>query len=162
MTGTGYGAEITVTDGQRAVSLGEVVVRNRRLALRWLRRQALRLAEGPGAQSCSERRSGGAGVRAAVLRSRTVRDGLQGWAEDHARQDEAMARLESGCPDAFTLVDPAAGLLVTLAVRRVRSRPAAAMAAVGAPPPPPRASPHGSTRTSASSVPAQALSVGVP
>lgn len=47
MTGTGFGAEITVADGQRAVSLGEVVVRNRRLALRWLRRQALGSRRGP-------------------------------------------------------------------------------------------------------------------
>ncbi|WP_329614354.1 hypothetical protein OG244_15060 [Streptomyces brevispora] len=124
MTGVGYAAEITVTNGQRAVSLGEVVVGNRRLALRWLRRQALRLAEGlgfPSGSACS----GGMDVRSAVLQSSGVLNGLRAWAEDQEQQDEAMARLEAGYPDAFTVVDPVAGLLVTLAGRRVRSNRAA-------------------------------------
>lgn len=123
MSGGGYGAEITVTGGQRAVSLGEVVVRNRRLALRWLRRQAVRLAEGiAGTRGCD---GGAEDVRSAVLRSRAVLDGLRDWAGDQEQQDQAMARLESGCPDAFTVVDPVAGLLVTLTGRRVRPERAA-------------------------------------
>ncbi|MEU8503462.1 hypothetical protein AB0C40_01790 [Streptomyces brevispora] len=124
MTGVGYAAEITVTNGQRAVSLGEVVVGNRRLALRWLRRQALRLAEGlgfPSGSACS----GGMDVRSAVLQGSGVLNGLRAWAEDQEQQDEAMARLEAGYLDAFTVVDPVAGLLVTLAGRRVRSNRAA-------------------------------------
>lgn len=43
-----YAAEVTLSDGERFASLGGVVVRNRRLVLLWLRRQALRLARGHG------------------------------------------------------------------------------------------------------------------
>lgn len=119
MSGPGYFVEITVTTGQRAVSLGGGVVRNRRLALRWLRRQVLRLAEGLGSVAGSAS-SGGRDVRSAVLRSSAVLNALRGWGEDPGQQDQAMARLEAGGPEVFAVVDPAAGLLVTLAGRRVR------------------------------------------
>ncbi|MEE1793762.1 hypothetical protein PUR28_23820, partial [Streptomyces sp. BE308] len=48
-TGTDYVAEVTVSAGtRRAVPIGRITAPNRRLALRWLRRQALRLADGHG------------------------------------------------------------------------------------------------------------------
>ncbi|MEV7404248.1 hypothetical protein AB0N93_28150 [Streptomyces sp. NPDC091267] len=119
MTGPCYAVEITATTGSRAVPLGGAVLRNRRLALRWLRRQALRLVDGRGA-SCGSVWSGGAGVRRVVLRSSGVREGLRSWAGDEGQQDEAMARLQAGSPDVFTVVDPVAGLLVTLTGWRVR------------------------------------------
>lgn len=113
-----YMAEITATTGGRAVSLGRATLPNRRLALRWLRRQAHRLADGPGPQSPA------------------VPNGLRAWADDPDQQDQAMARLEAGGPDLLTVLDPAAGLLVTLAGWPVRSR--RAVAGYGAPEPPTR------------------------
>lgn len=119
MTGGGYAVEVTATTGQRAVSLGGAVVRNRRHALRWLRRQALRLVDGPGAV-CGFAWSGGMDVHTVIRQSSGVRNTLLAWGDDLDQQDHSMARLESGCPDVFTVVDPVLGLLVTLAGRRIR------------------------------------------
>lgn len=128
MTGVLYAAEVTATTGRRAISLGRVTLPNRRLALRWLRRQAHRLADGLVAPE--PRPSTG-------FRSPAVPDGLRAWAEDPDQQDHAMARLAAGGSDALTVLDPAAGLLVTLAgwpVRQRRTHPTRAL---------PRAAPAG-------------------
>lgn len=122
MNGDPCMVEITATTGGRAVSLGRATLPNRRLALRWLRRQAHRLADGPGFQSPA------------------IPNGLRAWADDPAQQDQAMARLEATGPDVLTVLDPTAGLLVTLAGLPVRSR--RAVAGYGAPEPPARVPQH--------------------
>ncbi|MBO0916607.1 hypothetical protein [Streptomyces laculatispora] len=119
LAGTVYEVEVTATAGWRAVSLGRATVANRRLALRWLRRQAHRLADGPGAPGIP-------GVRAIGFEGPAVPDGLRAWARDPDQQEQAMARLEVGGSDVLTVLDPAAGLLVTLAGRPLRSGRAAA------------------------------------
>lgn len=119
MIGVPYVAEITATAGRRAVSLGEATVANRRLALRWLRRQAFRLADGPGAPEPPQ--TGARNVQPISFRGPAVPNGLRAWAEDPDQQDQAIGLLESGCPDVLTVLDPAAGLLVTLAGWPVRS-----------------------------------------
>lgn len=124
MNGVRYLAEITATTGGRAVSLGRATLPNRRLALRWLRRQAHRLADGLGAPEPQP--SGTRDVRPIGFQSPAVPNGLRAWAHDPDQQEQAMARLEAGGSDVLTVLDPAAGLLVTLAGRPLRSGRAAA------------------------------------
>lgn len=131
MNGVPYAAEITATAGGRPVSLGRATLPNRRLALRWLRRQAHRLADGLGAPESPSSVS---------FRGQAVPDGLRAWAEDPDQQEHAMARLAAGGPDVITVLDPAAGLLVTLAGWPVRQR--RAVAGYGAPEPPPHPYPR--------------------
>lgn len=134
MKGVPYVAEVTATGGGRAVSLGRATLPNRRLALRWLRRQAHRLADGVSAPVL--RPSGTGDVRPVGFGSVIIPNGLRAWAGDPDRQDHAMARLAAGGPDVVTVLDPATGLLLTLAGWPVRSR--RAVAGYGAPEPPPR------------------------
>lgn len=108
-----YAAEVTVTDGQRFASLGGVTVRNRRLALLWLRRQALRLADGHGNAVRGDASPGD--VRPVLFHSSDAPEGLRFWATDHHRQDDAIRTLEAGFPLQFTVLDPAVGLGLTLA-----------------------------------------------
>lgn len=117
----GYAAEVTVTDGQRFASLGAVTVRNRRLVLLWLRRQALRLADGHGLPAAEE------SLRLPTGDARPVRfhgsyapEELRRWATDGAHQDHAIRALEAGFPALFTVLDPAVGLSLTLAGWRGR------------------------------------------
>ncbi|WP_432149802.1 hypothetical protein [Streptomyces sp. bgisy029] len=107
-----YAAEVTVTDGQRFASLGGVTVRNRRLVLLWLRRQALRLANGHGN---AVRDASPGDVRPVLFHSSDAPEGLRFWATDHHRQDDAIRTLEAGFPLQFTVLDPAVGLSLTLA-----------------------------------------------
>lgn len=136
MSGIPYAAEITATTGGRPVSLGRATLPNRRLALRWLRRQAHRLADGLGAPESQSSIS---------FRSQAVPDGLRAWAEDPDQQEHAMARLAAGGPDLLTVLDPAAGLLVTFAGWPVRQRHA--VAGYVAPEPPPHPYPRAARRT---------------
>ncbi|MEV1047905.1 hypothetical protein [Streptomyces sp. NPDC049916] len=139
MRGAGYAAEVTVLDGLRLASLGAVTVRNRRLVLLWLRRQALRLAEGhgfppvpavphPPAWAASVRPPAPVPPPASVPPPDATGDvrpvrfhgpdapaGLRAWATDGGLQDEAIRVLEAGFPLLFTVVDPAVGLSLTLA-----------------------------------------------
>ncbi|MEU8506816.1 hypothetical protein AB0C40_19190 [Streptomyces brevispora] len=115
-----YVTEVTATTGRRAVSLGWATAANRRLALRWLRRQAHRLADGPGAAPAPVP-SAARDVRPITFRSPGVPHGLRAWADDPDQQDQAMAHLEAGGHDVLTVLDPAVGLLVTFAGWRVRS-----------------------------------------
>ncbi|WP_073216946.1 hypothetical protein [Streptomyces sp. NBRC 110465] len=113
---TGYTAEVTVSDGQRSATLGGVTVRNRRLVLLWLRRQALRLANSHGLPLAPEP------VRLPTGDVRTVRfhgahapEALRRWATHGPCQDHAIQALEAGFPALFTVLDPAVGLSLTLA-----------------------------------------------
>ncbi|WP_327220475.1 hypothetical protein [Streptomyces cyaneofuscatus] len=112
MSRTPYAAEVTVTDGQRFASLGGVTVRNRRLALLWLRRQALRLANGHGS---TVRDESPGDVRPVLFHGSDAPEGLRFWATDHHRQDDAIRTLEAGFSLQFTVLDPAVGLGLTLA-----------------------------------------------
>ncbi|MFF3175021.1 hypothetical protein ACFVQ0_20640 [Streptomyces sp. NPDC057900] len=138
MNGVLYAAEVTATTGGRAISLGRVTLPNRRLALRWLRRQAHWRADGLGTPEPRPSTS---------FRSPAVPDGLRAWAEDPDQQEHAMARLTAGGSDVLTVLDPAAGLLVTLAGWPVRQRRAATgygAPRARSPPPPVRCrAPHG-------------------
>jgi len=108
----GYAAEITLSDGHRFASLGGVTVRNRRLALLWLRRQALRLANGHGSAVQDE---SPADVRPVRFHGSDAPERLRFWATDHRGQDDAIRALEAGFPLLLTVVDPAVGLSLTLA-----------------------------------------------
>ncbi|MGW1295947.1 hypothetical protein [Streptomyces sp. NPDC002533] len=114
---TGYAAEVTVSDGQRFVSLGGVVVRNRRLVLLWLRRQALRLADGHGLPPAPEpvRLSTGDDVQPVHFHGSDAPEELRRWATHSTHQDHAIRALEAGFPALFTVLDPAVGLSLTLA-----------------------------------------------
>ncbi len=111
-----YVAGVTATAGGRTLSLGGIVVPHRRLVLRWLRRQALRLAEGhgrdlPTAASWLRARD----VGQVTFHGSDAPEALRAWAGDDERQDHAIRALESGSPALLTVVDPAVGLCVTLA-----------------------------------------------
>ncbi|PCG87860.1 hypothetical protein CIB93_01735 [Streptomyces sp. WZ.A104] len=102
--------------GQRSASLGGVSVRNRRLALLWLRRQALRLANGHGLPDAADRfRLPTADVRPVRFHGSGAPERLRLWATDAAHQDHAIRALEAGLPVLFTVLDPAVGLSLTLA-----------------------------------------------
>ncbi|MEU3205527.1 hypothetical protein ABZ702_16915 [Streptomyces cyaneofuscatus] len=107
-----YAAEVTVTDGQRFASLGGVTVRNRRLVLLWLRRQALRLANGHGN---AVRDASPSDVRPVLFHSSDAPEGLRFWATDRRSQDDAIRTLEADFPLQFTVLDPTVGLGLTLA-----------------------------------------------
>ncbi|MEU1169096.1 hypothetical protein [Streptomyces microflavus] len=111
-----YVAAVTATGGGgRTVWLGGIAVPHRRLVLRWLRRQALRLADGhgrslpPGSPWLRAR-----DVRPVTFHGTDAPEGLRAWAGDEGLQDEAICALESGHPALLTVVDPAVGLRVTL------------------------------------------------
>ncbi|MFF8984521.1 hypothetical protein ACF08E_14195 [Streptomyces globisporus] len=119
---TGYTAEVTVSHGQRFASLGGVVVRNRRLVLLWLRRQALRLADGHGLPLVAEpvRLSTGDDVQPVRFHGSDAPEELRRWATHSVHQDRAIQALEAGFPALFTVSDPAVGLSLTLAGWRGR------------------------------------------
>lgn len=117
-----YVATVTATAGGSALWLGGIAVPNRRLVLRWLRRQALRLADGhgrdlPPASPWLRARD----VRQVTFHGSDAPDGLRAWACDDERQDNAIRELRSGLPALVTVVDPAVGLRVTLAGWPIRS-----------------------------------------
>ncbi|WP_411083219.1 hypothetical protein [Streptomyces sp. cmx-18-6] len=115
MTRASYAAEVTMSHGQRFVSLGGVTVRNRRLVLLWLRRQALRLANGHGLATAADTLPlPTRDVRPVRFHGSDAPEGLRCWATDNRRQDDAIRALEAGFPLLFTVVDPAVGLSLTL------------------------------------------------
>ncbi|MEU5284695.1 hypothetical protein AB0G97_11860 [Streptomyces sp. NPDC020755] len=114
-------AEVTLSDGQRFASLGGIVVRNRRLVLLWLRRQALRLANGHGLALAPESvRLPTGDVRPVRFHGSDAPEELRRWATGSAHQDHAIGALEAGFPALFTVLDPAVGLSLTLAGWRGR------------------------------------------
>ncbi|WP_329942501.1 hypothetical protein [Streptomyces sp. BE147] len=116
-----YVAELTVSAGtagtRRTVSLGRVTVPNRRLALRWLRRQALRLADAhghlippdttPWTQAIRD-------VRPVTFHGSDAPEALRAWATDDQCQADALHRLASGPHTLLTVTDPAVGLHISL------------------------------------------------
>ncbi|MFJ9053072.1 hypothetical protein ACIRPO_25505 [Streptomyces bacillaris] len=114
-----YAAEVTVSDGQRYASLGTAAVRNRRLVLLWLRRQALRLANAHGNRAAPDGDppppTTTADVRPVLFHGSDAPETLRHWATTGRLQDDAIRTLESGFPLHFTVLDPAVGLSLTLA-----------------------------------------------
>ncbi|MFF0566387.1 hypothetical protein [Streptomyces sp. NPDC004041] len=131
-----YVAAVTATVGGRALPLGGVALPNRRLVLRWLRRQALRLAD---AHGCSLPPPavwlGARDVRPVTFHGSDAPEALRAWAGDHGSQDHALGALESGLPALLTVVDPFVGLRVTLGAWPVDLVGWAAQAPAGHPPP---------------------------
>ncbi|WP_323137861.1 hypothetical protein [Streptomyces sp. NBC_01433] len=119
--GTDYVAEVTVSAGtRRAVPIGRVTVPNRRLALRWLRRQALRLADGhghPEPPDTTPWTRAKNDVRPVTFHSSDAPENLRAWATDDQRQTDALRHLETGPGTLLTVTDPAVGLHVTLTGR---------------------------------------------
>ncbi|MEU6110563.1 hypothetical protein ABZ853_19440 [Streptomyces albidoflavus] len=104
--GIEYLAETYGGDDRRTVFLGGTVAPTRRLALRWLRRQAFRLAGGldppldvPWAPTGALRR-----IPAAAL---DAPGALRGWAASIEHQDDAGQRLADGEPFVFIVRDTA-------------------------------------------------------
>lgn len=88
-----------------------------RLVLCWLRRQALRLADGHGRDPAPAPAApwlGARDVRPVTFHSSDAPEALRAWAGDHGSQDQAISALESGRPALLTVVDPFVGLRVTL------------------------------------------------
>ncbi|MFJ2431655.1 hypothetical protein ACIOWM_00435 [Streptomyces anulatus] len=110
-----YVATVTVNGGGRTLPLGGVALPNRRLVLRWLRRQALRLADAHGRYlPPAAPWLGARDVRPVAFHGSDAPEALRAWAGDHGSQDHAMSALESGRPALLTVVDPFVGLCVTL------------------------------------------------
>ncbi len=110
-----YVAAVTAKAGGQALRLGGAALPNRRLVLRWLRRQALRLADGHGWNLPSPAPWPGAGdVRPVTFHGSDAPEALRTWAGDDSSQDHALSTLESGLPALLTVVDPFVGLRVTL------------------------------------------------
>ncbi|MFC9797736.1 hypothetical protein ACFWGE_10380 [Streptomyces bacillaris] len=119
MTRAAYAAEVTVSDGQRYTCLGTAAVRNRRLVLLWLRRQALRLANAHGNRLPLDGDppppTATSDARAVVFHGTDAPESLRHWATTGQLQDDAIRTLEAGFPLHFTVLDPAVGLSLTLA-----------------------------------------------
>ncbi|MFJ1856328.1 hypothetical protein ACIOFY_17945 [Streptomyces anulatus] len=110
-----YVATVTAKAGGRTLPLGGVALPNRRLVLRWLRRQALRLADAHGRYlPPAAPWLGARDVRPVAFHGSDAPEALRAWAGDHGSQDHAMSALESGHPALLTVVDPFVGLSVTL------------------------------------------------
>ncbi|MYR38582.1 hypothetical protein GTX14_22490 [Streptomyces sp. SID4944] len=119
MTRAAYAAEVTVSDGQRYACLGTAAVRNRRLVLLWLRRQALRLANAHGNRLPLDGDppppTATSDARPVVFHGTDAPESLRHWATTGQLQDDAIRTLEAGFPLHFTVLDPAVGLSLTLA-----------------------------------------------
>ncbi|MFJ9622104.1 hypothetical protein [Streptomyces sp. NPDC101181] len=116
LTAADFVATVTMTAGTGTFRLGGVALPNRRLVLRWLRRQALRLADGHGQQVPADPAWLGArDVARVVFHGCAAPDELRAWAGDEGRQEEALSALEAGRPARLTVVDAAVDLRVTLA-----------------------------------------------
>ncbi|RST19802.1 hypothetical protein EF908_31185, partial [Streptomyces sp. WAC04770] len=114
MTRAAYAAEVTVSDGQRYACLGTAAVRNRRLVLLWLRRQALRLANAHGNRLPLDGDppppTATSDARPVVFHGTDAPESLRHWATTGQLQDDAIRTLEAGFPLHFTVLDPAVGL----------------------------------------------------
>ncbi|MCX4969168.1 hypothetical protein OHA98_31320 [Streptomyces sp. NBC_00654] len=118
-TDTTYIAEITMTTGTtpHPVPLGRTTAPNRRLALRWLRTQALRLADAhgqpipPGTTPWTHTSND---VRPVTFHSTHAPTALRTWATTDQHQAHALHHLETGSTTLLTVTDPATGLHLTL------------------------------------------------
>ncbi|MCX4969853.1 hypothetical protein OHA98_34890 [Streptomyces sp. NBC_00654] len=125
-TDTTYVAEVTMTTGTtpRPVPLGRITAPNRRLALRWLRTQALRLADGHGhliPPDATPWARTGNHVRQVAFHSTDAPESLRAWATDDQHQAHALHHLETRPhTPLLTVTDPATGLHLHLTGRPAR------------------------------------------
>ncbi|MEE1736379.1 hypothetical protein PUR49_07660 [Streptomyces sp. BE147] len=119
-TDPSYIAEITMTTGTtpHPVPLGRTTAPNRRLALRWLRTQALRLADAhgqpqpPGTTPWTHTSNH---VRPVTFHSTHAPTALRTWATDDQHHAHALHHLETHPhTPLLTVTDPATGLHLTL------------------------------------------------
>ncbi|MCX4964231.1 hypothetical protein OHA98_05255 [Streptomyces sp. NBC_00654] len=125
-TGTTYIAEIAMTTGAtpHPVPLGRTTAPNRRLALRWLRTQALRLADAhgqpipPGTTPWTHTSND---VRPVTFHSTHAPTALRTWATTDQHQAHALHHLETRPhTPLLTVTDPATGLHLHLTGRPAR------------------------------------------
>ncbi|MFI8432767.1 hypothetical protein ACIGJO_03325 [Streptomyces sp. NPDC079020] len=117
---TAYIAEITMTTGTapHPVPLGRITAPNRRLALRWLRTQALRLADAHGHPIPPETATwthASHDVRPVTFHGTDAPEALRTWATHDHHQAHALHHLEtSPHTPLLTATDPATGLHIHL------------------------------------------------
>lgn len=99
--GVEYLTEVHGGDGERAVFLGGAVVPTRRLALRWLRRQAHRLADALDPDPRTTLLPPHA-LRPAPRTAEHAPSQLRFWAVNFAYAEESSHCLETGFPYRFT------------------------------------------------------------
>ncbi|MEW2067643.1 hypothetical protein [Streptomyces sp. NPDC007346] len=113
-----YAAESSAGDAARSVRLGRVVTPTRRLALRWLRRQARRLADAldpdPYAASWAPVHALHPVTGGPEPARRDAPAELRAWADGFREHDYALLRLADGLPYEFVARDALAwyGLVV--------------------------------------------------
>ncbi|EHM28261.1 MULTISPECIES: hypothetical protein [Streptomyces] len=105
---TWYVAESRGGDAARSVRLGGVLVPTRRLALRWLRRQARRFADALDPDPYTPWVPGGALYPVGVAGLRDAPAELRYWATSFREHDYALGRLADGLPYEFVARDTAA------------------------------------------------------
>ncbi|WP_346428912.1 hypothetical protein [Streptomyces sp. WAC 01529] len=104
MTRGPYVAVVFAGDETRAVCLGGSFAVTRRLALRWLRAQALRFADALDPSPCAEWLPPGA-LQPVTQRAPDAPADLRGWARDAERQGDALRQLAAGCAYEFRTRD---------------------------------------------------------
>ncbi|MFH9473355.1 hypothetical protein ACH4L7_05845 [Streptomyces anulatus] len=102
---TWYVAESHGGDASRSVRLGGVLVPTRRLALRWLRRQARRFADALDPDPHAPWVPGGALYPVGVAGLRDAPAELRYWATSFREHDYALTRLADGLPYEFVARD---------------------------------------------------------
>ncbi|MFH9759227.1 hypothetical protein ACH4MJ_25685 [Streptomyces anulatus] len=121
-----YVAECHGGDAARSVRLGGILAPTRRLALRWLRRQARRFADALDPDPYAPWVPGGALYPVGVAGLRDASAELRSWVTSFREHDYALARLADGLPYEFVARDAAAwyGLVMRpLAAARTPSTP---------------------------------------
>ncbi|MER7696858.1 hypothetical protein [Streptomyces sp. NPDC096095] len=129
--GRWYVAESHGGDAARSVRLGGVLAPSRRLALRWLRRQARRFADALDPDPYAPWVPARALYRVPAGGRRDAPAELRCWADSFGEHDYALGRLADGLPYEFVARDAAAwyGLVM---------RPLAVAAPIPVPPTPHR------------------------
>ncbi|MEU3052631.1 hypothetical protein [Streptomyces griseus] len=120
---TWYVAESHGGDAGRSVRLGGVLVPTRRLALRWLRRQARRFADALDPHPYAPWVPGRALYPVGAAGRRDAPAELRSWVTSFREHDYALGRLADGLPYEFVARDAAAwyGLVMRPLVAAVRS-----------------------------------------
>lgn len=123
---TWYVAESHGGDAARSVRLGGILVPTRRLALRWLRRQARRFADALDPDPYTPWVPGRAMYPVGAAGRRDAPAELRSWAASFREHDYALGRLADGLPYEFVARDAASwyGLVMRpLVATRTSSTP---------------------------------------
>ncbi|TQK49780.1 hypothetical protein FBY35_0042 [Streptomyces sp. SLBN-118] len=104
MTGVTYVAEVSGGDAVTTIYLGGYIAPSRRLALRWLRGQALRCANALDPDPYAEWIPPQA-LQPVMHTERNAPAELRFWADDNEHQDHAFQQLATGLPYEFLAHD---------------------------------------------------------